>query len=215
MRDSFIFYRSFYEAIESLDDNSQLQIYKAIANYSLNFTEPKLDGICKTIFTLVKPQLDANNKRFINGSKPKTKQTKSKTEARSKQDQSKTEANNNNNVNVNVNNNIKKNTKKKFSFTLSQEKSLEFASQEYKDKLKSYIQTQNKMTYEDFYNTCINKKKYKYKNYKVAYDNWMKKDFNSTIAKNAQVYKTTSEKNHEYIENFKKQYRVIETEVIE
>ena len=33
-RDSFIFYRSFYEAIKEVPEDSQLQIYKAISIYA-------------------------------------------------------------------------------------------------------------------------------------------------------------------------------------
>lgn len=104
MRDSFIFYRSFFEAINDLDDIQQLEIYRAIANYSLNFAEPDLKGVSATIFKLIKPQLEANNKRFLNGTQPKNKQYSSKTEAKQKQVKSKTEANSNNNVNENENN---------------------------------------------------------------------------------------------------------------
>lgn len=68
-RDSFIFYRSFYEAINDLSGKGQLAVYQAIANYSLNFDENELQGIPKTIFTLIKPQLNANNKRYLNGTK--------------------------------------------------------------------------------------------------------------------------------------------------
>ena len=107
MRDSFIFYRSFFEAINDLDDMQQLEIYKAVANYSLNFVEPDLKGVSATIFKLIKPQLEANNKRFLNGTQPKSKHYESKTEAKQKQVESKTEANSNNNVNNNVNNNEK------------------------------------------------------------------------------------------------------------
>ena len=105
MRDSFIFYRSFYEAINDLEDNQQLEIYQAMANFSLNFAEPNLSGVTATIFKLIKPQLEANNKRYVNGSKPKTKQEESKTEAKQKQDDIKEEANKNDNVNDNVNKN--------------------------------------------------------------------------------------------------------------
>lgn len=87
-RDSFIFYRSFYEAISELNDEDQLKIYKAIAEYSLNFNCDDLSGIPKTIFILIKPQLDANNKRFVNGMQPKKKQKESKTEAKQKQNRS-------------------------------------------------------------------------------------------------------------------------------
>jgi hypothetical protein len=96
-RDSYIFYRSFYEAIKELPKENQLEIYNAIAEYSLNFKEVELSGLSKTIFTLIKPQLEANNKKYLNGSKPKQKQKISKTEAKNKQKISKTEGN----VNVN------------------------------------------------------------------------------------------------------------------
>ena len=99
-RDSYIFYRSFYEAIKELPSDNQLEIYNAIAEYSLNFKEVELSGLSKTIFTLIKPQLEANNKKYINGTKPKQKQKISKTEAKNKQDESKTEGNVNDNVNV-------------------------------------------------------------------------------------------------------------------
>ena len=71
MRDSAIFYRSFYEAIKELDPVLQAQVYSAVFEYALNFNEVELTGIAKTVFTLIKPQLDANNKRYNNGTKPK------------------------------------------------------------------------------------------------------------------------------------------------
>ena len=85
-RDSFIFYRSFYEAIKEVPDEEQLQIYKTITEYALNGNEIDNKGISKAIFTLIKPQLDANLKRYINGKQPK--QNKSKQEAKRKQKQS-------------------------------------------------------------------------------------------------------------------------------
>ena len=97
-RDSFIFYRSFYEAIKEVPEDAQLQIYKAISIYALEQEEIELTGISKAIFSLVKPQLDANYKKYENG-----KQTKSKTKAKDKQNISKIETNVNDNENVNVN----------------------------------------------------------------------------------------------------------------
>lgn len=101
-RDSFIFYRSFYEAIKEVPAEAQLQIYKAISIYALEQEEIELSGIAKAIFSLVKPQLDANYKKYENG-----KQTKSKSKAKNKQNESKTgtNVNDNENVNVNVNDN--------------------------------------------------------------------------------------------------------------
>ena len=127
MRDSFIFYRSFYEAIETLPEKEQLDIYRAIAHFSLDCEEIELSGISKTVFLLIKPQLEANIKRYQSGIKAKQirnkteandKQTISKTEANDKQTISKTEANDkqtiskteaNVNVNVNVNENVNEN----------------------------------------------------------------------------------------------------------
>lgn len=99
-RDSFIFYRSFYDAINELPKENQADTYSAIAKYALDQEETELTGISKAIFSLVKPQLDANYKKYENG-----KQKKSKTEANNKQKRSKTGTNVNVNVNENVNDN--------------------------------------------------------------------------------------------------------------
>ena len=77
-RDSFIFYRSFYESIKEIPEEEQLKVYKAITEYALNQSEIELTGIAKAIFTLIKPQLDANYQKFLNGSKAKRKQNTSK-----------------------------------------------------------------------------------------------------------------------------------------
>ena len=110
-RDSMVFYRSFYEAIKELSKEQQGEIYNAIFSYGLDFIEPSLSGVSKTVWTLIKPQIDANIRRYSNGKQPKIKQNRSKTEAKQKQETSKTEANVNDNVNVNVNDNVKNNIK--------------------------------------------------------------------------------------------------------
>ena len=124
-RDSMIFYRSFYEAINELSDKHQLEVYKAIFSLSLNFEELELKGLSKTIFTLIKPQLEANNKRFLNGKQPKVKNNDRKEEAKPKQSLSENEANNNGNVNDNGNNNLNDNVNAFSDFDNS--KNLEFA----------------------------------------------------------------------------------------
>lgn len=110
-RDSMIFYRSFYESLKGLSPIICAEVYDAIFSYGLDFIEPEFkEPIAKAMFTLIKPQLDANIKRYENGNKPK----KSKTEAKQKLNESEKEANENNNVNVNdnVNNNENKLLKK-------------------------------------------------------------------------------------------------------
>ena len=103
-RDSFIFYRSFYEAISELPKENQADSYNAIMRYALDQEEIELTGISKAIFSLVKPQSDANYKKYENG-----KQKKSKTEAKTKQTKSKKVTNVNDNVNENVNVNVNDN----------------------------------------------------------------------------------------------------------
>lgn len=68
-RDSFVFYRSFFEAVSTLQEDEQVKCYDAISRYALNGELVELQGIPKAIFTLIKPQLDANNKRFLDGKK--------------------------------------------------------------------------------------------------------------------------------------------------
>ena len=66
-KDSFIFYRSFYEAIKELPKENQLNIYNAIMELSLNKKEIELSGIDKTIFTLIKPNIFNALKNYENG----------------------------------------------------------------------------------------------------------------------------------------------------
>ncbi len=68
-RKSCIFYRSFYEAIKGLPKDSQLKLYQSIFRYSLDFVEPNLEGLELLVWTLIKPQLDANINKYKNGCK--------------------------------------------------------------------------------------------------------------------------------------------------
>ncbi|MFT0399139.1 DUF6291 domain-containing protein [Bacteroides thetaiotaomicron] len=108
MRDSFIFYRSFYEAIKDLPRDIQGEIYTAIMEYSLYGKETdNLKPVARSIFTLIKPQIDVNNKRFDNGCKggrPLKKETKEKPSNNQKETKEKP----NKNYNVNDNNNDNK-----------------------------------------------------------------------------------------------------------
>ena len=136
MRDSIIFYRSFYESVEGMSPIVKAEVYDAIFKYALDFKEPEFtDNVAKALFTLIKPQLDANIKRFENGKKPKTKRNESKTEAKDKQKESKVEANNNVNVNVNVNKNEN-----------IEERKLKFA-----DALKPFLDEYGRDMLNDFY----------------------------------------------------------------
>lgn len=100
MRDSVVFYRSFWEAIKKLPDKDQLESLTAIIEYGLNDAEPQSDGVSAAIFLMARPQIDANNKRYRNGTKggrPITKQ-----EPNNNQNKIKPEPNEKEKENVNV-----------------------------------------------------------------------------------------------------------------
>ena len=115
MRDSIVFYRSFYEAIKEIPIEQQGIVYNAIYGYALDGVEPELTGVAKAIFLLVKPQIDANNAKYENGKKggkPKANLSETKPEPKPNQNVTKPEPNVNENVNVNENDK-KENTKRK------------------------------------------------------------------------------------------------------
>gem|GEM_PF-2494368 len=67
MTDSFIFYASFAEAAGELDNEQYGALMRAINEYALFDKAPELTGVPKMLFTLIRPQLDANKKRRENG----------------------------------------------------------------------------------------------------------------------------------------------------
>ena len=69
MRDSYVFYRSFAEAIESLPAETYKAVMVALNKYAMDGVVPELAGIEQTIFMLAKPQIDANNRKYENGKK--------------------------------------------------------------------------------------------------------------------------------------------------
>ena len=68
-RESFIFYGSFFEALSCLEDDVRLKCYDAVIGYALTGTEPELEGVPRAVFALIKPQIDANYERYVNGCK--------------------------------------------------------------------------------------------------------------------------------------------------
>lgn len=69
-RESFIFYKSFYEAIRNLADNIRLEVFTAITEYALYGKLPEnLKPFAQGMFTLIKPNLDTNITRYDNGKK--------------------------------------------------------------------------------------------------------------------------------------------------
>lgn len=82
-RNGFIFYRSFHEAVKDLPADLYKEIMSAVIEYALDGTDPDLSPVARCAFLLIKPQIDANNRRRENGSKggrPKTEQEAKETE---------------------------------------------------------------------------------------------------------------------------------------
>ena len=104
MRDGFVFYRSFFECFSNLSKKDKLVLFDALCNYALNDVEPELVGTPAAIFKLLKPQIDANNRRYENGKKggrPK------KTEAKPNENQDETKAKRKEQVQVQVQDKVK------------------------------------------------------------------------------------------------------------
>lgn len=131
IRDSFVFYRSFAEALHELDAETYKSAMEAILGYALDGSEPETNGIARAMFLMAKPQIDANNQRFLNGArggrKPKPNQAETETEpklTKPKPNVTKAEPNHNQTItetepnlteakpNVNVNVNVNVNDKK-------------------------------------------------------------------------------------------------------
>ena len=117
-RDSMVFYRSFAEGIADLDEKDQLEAFWNIVRYALDGVEPESAGPARGMFRMARPQIDANNARYQNGSKggrPRTKpepngnQIETKSEPNNNLAKTKPEPNGNVNDNENV---LKENTLK-------------------------------------------------------------------------------------------------------
>lgn len=67
MRESFVFYSGWYEAICNLPDEEKLRAYDAITRYALYGEEPEPGTIAAAMFLMAKPVIDKNNKRYENG----------------------------------------------------------------------------------------------------------------------------------------------------
>lgn len=69
-REGFVFYRSYVEAIRELPADQMKRIFLAIADYALDGIETEdEDPTVNMVMCLVKPQIDANTRRYRNGTK--------------------------------------------------------------------------------------------------------------------------------------------------
>ena len=69
-RDGFTFFRSFRDAVEMTDETDQLVLYKAIANYALDGSEPDISAmgaLGRLCWTAISPNIKSGRKNFENG----------------------------------------------------------------------------------------------------------------------------------------------------
>jgi len=112
-RESFVFYRSFAEAVKNMDKETKADFLDALCAYALDGEETDCEGIVAAFMSLVKPQIDANNQRYENGKRGGRPKNQEKTEEEPNKNQTETKTEPNVNVNVNVNDNDNDNDLKK------------------------------------------------------------------------------------------------------
>ena len=91
-REKFVFFLSYYEAIQTLDDKDKVLIYDSLCKYAFYGDVPKLPPQLTALFTLMKPYIDKSirfsEKQKENRSKPnhsKNLQTSSHTTERERE----------------------------------------------------------------------------------------------------------------------------------
>ena len=106
MRNSFVFYESWLEAIKNLPRDIQGDVLTAIIEYGLyGETTDNLKPITKAMLEIIKPQIDSNRKRYENGkrggrpkieTKPNNNQEETKGKLNNNQTITRAEPNNDN-----------------------------------------------------------------------------------------------------------------------
>lgn len=91
-KNSFVFYRSFLEALRDLDAEDFKEAVIALAEYGMDKKEPSCSGVVKAVFTLSKPILDTNYQNWLNsknGGRPN--KNREETEIKPTENQNETE----------------------------------------------------------------------------------------------------------------------------
>ena len=71
-RESFVFYKSYYDAITKLPLEQQAEAYNAIIQYAIFHKAPdNMTPTAELCLTFAKPTLEANYRRYVNGTQPK------------------------------------------------------------------------------------------------------------------------------------------------
>ena len=68
-RSRFSFFKSYYESFKDLPENVVGLVVKAMGAYFFEGEEPELEGLAKSVFSLIKPVMDSSKKKAENGAK--------------------------------------------------------------------------------------------------------------------------------------------------
>ena len=192
MKDSFVFYKSFYDAIKQIPEEYQLELYNTILQYSLEGIEPEnLSNIASAMFTLIKPNIDSSQKKYEASVKNGRKGGRPK---KPNNNPDKTQEKPNNNLNDNDNeddNDIKKKSNKRKSPELIE--------------IQNYIQEKNlKVDGKQFYDyftegNWIDSKGNKVKNWKQKLLTWDKYKINKPPNRNN--YNNSNTRTYDNLDN--------------
>lgn len=172
VKESIIFYKSFFEAIKELPPENQIEVYNAIFQKYFYDNDINLSGISKGIVALIIPNIDSANKRYFaniqngkKGGRPKANENPTITQIK---------PNNNLNVNDNVNDNVnvnklKENIKEKKQFKKPTLEELE----EYKKEINGTVDVQHFIDYYESNGWLVGKNHMK--DWKATYRNWNRK----------------------------------------
>lgn len=184
MRESFVFYKNFYETIKILPKKQFLIILEAIIEYGLYKKEPiDLPLVLQALFENFKCSIDKAQKRYDSsvkngklggapkGNKNAEKQPKNNLETTQEQPNS-TKNNLNENDNENVNDNVNENDNMLGCFSPTLADILVYSTE---------LGISNDEYCEKFYNHYesigwVNGTGQKIKNWKLIFNNWVKKD---------------------------------------
>ena len=197
IRDSFVFYKSFYDAIKNIPKEDQLEVYNAICEYSFSGNIPEtLTGVAKAMFILMKPNIDNANARYkasVENGKKGGRPKKIKTQEKPNNNLDKTQEEPNGNLNDNYNDNynvddyynynVNKDDNKKISF--GEYKRIKLTQKQYNNLCdefnKDFIDNQI-MLLDEYVQSNNNKNKYKDFNIvirKSIRENWFNKGGNN------------------------------------
>ena len=187
-RNSFIFYKSFYEASKYLPNEEKGKLFDMICQYWLYWNEIEWEWASMWMFLLIKPQLDANNKRYENWCKwwaPEWNQNAVKTwknntkQPKNNQKQPNDNVNDNVNVNENENETITNSNTEQSSENQKENNSLSLNNSHIEEKEKSSAKKEKEITAE--INDLINQIKNVCDELWVAYNKDMERQFSKHI----------------------------------